>query len=343
MVYFGGGASSSGNNNFTGINHFSGGAGTVTIDTDSSINFGTTISSAFPALFWNSAETPDTLCLALGSTSNHVLIVERADAGFDFAHVAATDPTLFIHSRNQSTTQYLGLRHNGSDPEFFTGNSGRFTFNSGLVVNNDAGTAPTVVNTVASDGVQILSAATGRHSLYIHDTNSNSYNAVILDNNRGSLASYGLLGSMGSAFAGTAFGVNWADTTTILSAGASSAGMLLGTNTNQPLVVGTNDTERLRLTGAGSLSLQRTVTAAGTTGNQTINKMAGTVNFAAGASAITVTNSLVDASSIVFGVIRTADATATFIKSIVPGANTFTITLNATATAETSVGFWVTN
>lgn len=89
--------------------------------------------------------------------------------------------------------------------------------------------------------------------------------------------------------------------------------------------------------------LNRTITAGGTTGNRTINKPAGTVNFAAAATAITVTNSLVTTSSLIFTTIRTADATCTFVKSTVPGSGSFVITLNAGCTAETSVGFLVLN
>lgn len=93
----------------------------------------------------------------------------------------------------------------------------------------------------------------------------------------------------------------------------------------------------------GNIKHSRTVTAGGTTGNQTINKPVGTVNFAAAATAITVTNSLVSATSIIFTTIRTADATCTAVKSVVPGAGSFVMTLNAGCTAETSVGFMVTN
>jgi hypothetical protein len=93
---------------------------------------------------------------------------------------------------------------------------------------------------------------------------------------------------------------------------------------------------------AGGLSLSKTITAAGQTGNKTINTPSGTVNFAAGASAITVTNSLVTTSSLIFCVLRTNDATA-IIKNVVPGSGSFVINLTATATAETSVGFMVTN
>jgi hypothetical protein len=94
--------------------------------------------------------------------------------------------------------------------------------------------------------------------------------------------------------------------------------------------------------GIKQLFVDATLTAAGTTGAQTINKAAGAVNFAAGESSLTVTNSLVTANSLVLAVVRTNDSTA-LIKSVVPAAGSFTITLSAAATAETSVGFHVIN
>ncbi len=100
--------------------------------------------------------------------------------------------------------------------------------------------------------------------------------------------------------------------------------------------------EALRLRSDGQVALLATNTAAGTTGAQTINKPSGTVNFAAGASSLVVTNSLCTTASLVFAAIRTNDATA-IIKNVVPAAGSFTITLNAAATAETSVGFFIIN
>lgn len=95
-------------------------------------------------------------------------------------------------------------------------------------------------------------------------------------------------------------------------------------------------------TTAGKVVFAATNTGAGTTGDRTINKTSGTVNFAAAATALVVTNSLVTTASIVFAVVRTNDATAT-IKNVVPAAGSFTINLGAAATAETSVGFMVIN
>lgn len=84
------------------------------------------------------------------------------------------------------------------------------------------------------------------------------------------------------------------------------------------------------------------MTAGGTTGNQTINKISGSVNMAAAATSITVTNNLVTTSSIVFATVRTNDSTAV-IKNVVCSAGSFVITLSAAATAETSIGFFVIN
>ena len=91
-----------------------------------------------------------------------------------------------------------------------------------------------------------------------------------------------------------------------------------------------------------NIQFPSTNTAAGTTGNQTINKTSGTVNIAAAGTTVTVTNSLVTTSSIVFATIRTNDATAV-IKNVVPASGSFTINLNAATTAETSIGFFVIN
>ena len=120
--------------------------------------------------------------------------------------------------------------------------------------------------------------------------------------------------------------------------GGNTGNVLIGTTTNAGFKLDVNGTARVQ----GALNFNPTNTAAGTTGNQTINKASGTVNIAAAGTSITVTNSLVTTSSIVFATIRTNDATAV-IKNVVPAAGSFTINLNAAATAETSIGFFVIN
>lgn len=85
-----------------------------------------------------------------------------------------------------------------------------------------------------------------------------------------------------------------------------------------------------------------TMTAGWTTGNQTINKPSGSVNIAAAWSSVVVTNSLVNANSIITCVIMTNDSTA-ILKNVVPAAWSFTIRTTAAVTAETKIWFVVHN
>jgi hypothetical protein len=148
---------------------------------------------------------------------------------------------------------------------------------------------------------------------------------------------------------------------TYFDSGVNSGAVRVRARANQPVEFYTNDTLRLRLEDAGNafypttdnavssgkagaawsaFKLASTITAPGTTGNQTINKPTGQVNIAAAGTSITVTNNLVSASSHVIAWIATNDSTAT-IKNVVPGSGSFVVTLAAAATAETAVGFLV--
>ena len=76
-----------------------------------------------------------------------------------------------------------------------------------------------------------------------------------------------------------------------------------------------------------------------TAGNQTQKGDIGSVIFSIGQNTLVVTNSLVTADSVILANIAFVDATATAISSVVPGAGSFTIKLNAAATAETKVNW----
>ncbi len=84
--------------------------------------------------------------------------------------------------------------------------------------------------------------------------------------------------------------------------------------------------------------LDSTITAAGTTGAQTINKGAGTIRFAASATSLVVTNSLVTATTKILLTTQTNDATMTSSKAVATS-GAFTIYPNAAPTAETEV-YW---
>ena len=79
-----------------------------------------------------------------------------------------------------------------------------------------------------------------------------------------------------------------------------------------------------------------------TPGDRTVNKYHGINAFGAGGTSITITNSLVAATSRVFPVLQTNDATA-ILKNAVPVAGSFTINLSAAATGITKVGWEVVN
>lgn len=87
------------------------------------------------------------------------------------------------------------------------------------------------------------------------------------------------------------------------------------------------------------LSVEGTITAGGTTGAQTINKPSGTVNFAAAASSLVVTNSLCTTSDRVLATVVTNDTTMKSVSCVTTN-GAFTLTANAAATAETAV-YWV--
>lgn len=115
---------------------------------------------------------------------------------------------------------------------------------------------------------------------------------------------------------------------------------LIGTNANQVPTNGMLGT--MAYQDADSPSFGKVVTPTGTTGAQTINKPIGSVNFAASATSLVVTNALVSTNSVVVCTVATNDTT---MKSVVAvaAAGSFTITANAAATAETRVNFLVIN
>lgn len=102
------------------------------------------------------------------------------------------------------------------------------------------------------------------------------------------------------------------------------------------------DTGIFNLSGIADLILPKTITAGGTTGARTINQNSGSVNFAAAATSLVVTNSLVTANSVIMVSLGTADSTAV-LGAAVAGSGSFTINMKTAPTAETRVNFLVTN
>lgn len=127
----------------------------------------------------------------------------------------------------------------------------------------------------------------------------------------------------------------------------SAAGVVIVTNGSTgsgsiaPQVTATGNLGTTSL-GWGQLYFDKTFTTAGTTGAQTINKALFSVNFAAAATSLVVTNSTIAATS---GVVCTVNTNDTTLKSVqaVPASGSVTLYGSAAATAETRITCWVAN
>ena len=121
-----------------------------------------------------------------------------------------------------------------------------------------------------------------------------------------------------------------------------------GGGTARAMSLVTDGVERMNIAAGGAISiassllLPKTITTAGTTGARTINQPSGSVNFAAAATSLVVTNSLVTVDSVIQVSKATNDATAR-LGAVVAGAGSFTIYMDVAPTAETRVNFLITN
>lgn len=105
-----------------------------------------------------------------------------------------------------------------------------------------------------------------------------------------------------------------------------------------PLVTGTT---KLGVANKGWGALHLDFTNAVGTGAQVINKPMGSVLFAAAAQTLVVTNSLVTANSVIIPSVMGDDATAKSCVISAQAGGSFTLKLNAAATAQLKVGFLV--
>ena len=117
----------------------------------------------------------------------------------------------------------------------------------------------------------------------------------------------------------------------LIDAGTNTAADATGTHTQQ---WGVDNT--------GHEFSPATITAIGTTGNQTINKPNGTINIATAGTSVVLTNNLITTSSMIFCTIQTNDATAKSVQAV-PSSGSCTIYLNAAATGTVAIAFWVKN
>lgn len=83
-------------------------AGDARIPDDANIDWGTGLDFRIQ---YDTAQTPDSTLFGVGTDSEGIVICQKGDINFDFAHADQTNPTLWIHSANQSTSEWGSLAH----------------------------------------------------------------------------------------------------------------------------------------------------------------------------------------------------------------------------------------
>lgn len=138
---------------------------------------------------------------------------------------------------------------------------------------------------------------------------------------------------------------------TVANSYAQTAGTFSATGTGaKTLTASSTGSVTLGATGTGTTTITRvnalsvvSTDSSGTPGNATINNLSGRAAFAAAASTVVITNSLVTAASKVFVSLGGSDATLTGPVRVTPAAGSFTVTGNAAATGTTVFDFLVVN
>jgi hypothetical protein len=124
---------------------------------------------------------------------------------------------------------------------------------------------------------------------------------------------------------------------------AGTSGFSLSVSGTSTMVVRNDGASADARVQCNDLALSKTITPAGTTGNATINNACGTVNFAAAATSLTLTNSLITANSIILLTLGSNDVTCRGFYHDTPGAGSVVIRVNGTPAAECRCEFLVIN
>jgi hypothetical protein len=154
--------------------------------------------------------------------------------------------------------------------------------------------------------------------------------------------------SFSSAANFSAFGANSANLLGGSADGAAAIGVKLG-NVNALTTAGAKilslysdnvTTEQAFVDKNGTIGFPQKCDSTGTPGNAICNQAAGRAAISAATTSVTITNSIVVATSIVTAVLQTNDTTCLSVHSVVPGAGSFVINVNGACNATTNVG-WI--
>lgn len=72
-------------------------------------------SASFAMASHSTTQTNDSFLVGLGSVSKAMILCDSGDRTFNFAHSVPSNPTVFFHSSNQSTTEWGSVTHDQTD------------------------------------------------------------------------------------------------------------------------------------------------------------------------------------------------------------------------------------
>ncbi|GGB14702.1 hypothetical protein [Puia dinghuensis] len=144
--------------------------------------------------------------------------------------------------------------------QWSTSGNNIYNTNSGNVgIGTSSPTFPLHLVGSVNDILGITGSGGGRGGIYIQNTNANGFATLLMENNLGGLSSTVSLSVGGSTNPySNFFGLSPANRANLVTQGANSLGLGVGTLTAQPLVLGTNNMERLRVFGGGNVAIGQT-------------------------------------------------------------------------------------
>lgn len=302
------------------------GASFLNAVTAKSANFSADFGTDNATLFDVTTST-STITVTLTSQSGNAgkyIVLRKADTG---SGKIVTSPTL--------SPAAVSLMNQGQSLILTTDGTNAYALTA-MIATMDANGAIALTGGAANQNITLTTSGTGQVSMIAGAGNNgpqlNLSNASSANNSESGI----------NIGAGGGYGVSFRQMSGVAS---NSAGYPSGSfnislnNSSEGVIIRDNTTERFRFQRNGLFLVNNTVTVSGTTGAQTINKPRGTVRFAAGASTLVVTDSLVASTSKLRAFpVGAFDATATDF-TCTAASGSFTITANAAATAETEVAF----